>query len=701
MIYRFLLAIKNRPELIVLSVMILVIMMLIIPLPTYIVDFLIGLNITISLLIFMSSFYITRILNFMTFPALLLITTLFRLALSISTSRLILLDADAGEIITSFGEFVIGENLVVGFVVFSIVTIVQFLVITKGSERVAEVAARFSLDGMPGKQMSIDADLKSGIINNEEVKIRRKELGQESQLYGSFDGAMKFIKGDAIAGIVIIFVNLIGGISVGMAQMDLSITQALHTYTLLTIGDGLVAQIPALLISISAGFIVTRVGGENNNLGFSIMNELLAQDFAILVTAILAFVIGFLPGFPTPVFLILSIILGGYFFKKQWNNKKKESSLEHGKDESEGESSDPDGKKGIISNLFSNKNELENENSLLTENITLSQAETLPLIITISAKKKGYLTKLVFDKWLKKEFILQYGVLLPDIVIHYSDRIEDNKIIILINEVKADEFDCPFPFVHIKNPTDEFFSLDFKVIETQDGDNKYYWVNQSYKEKLELLGYKLELSEAYFYRKFSNLITLNIVEFLGIQETKNILDKIEENSPELLKECYRQVSIQRINDVLQRLVQEKIPIRNIKTIIGGLVQWGSKEKDPILLTEHIRSLLSRYISYFFSNDGKFNVIILSHNVEEIIRGGIRQSSSGTFLNLEPAELDMIIEKISTAIDEIKYIEDYVFLTAIDIRRFVKKLIETQYPQLSVLSYDEITSDIEINVLQSI
>ncbi|MBG6027882.1 EscV/YscV/HrcV family type III secretion system export apparatus protein [Proteus columbae] len=701
MIYRFLLAIKNKPELIVLSVMILVIMMLIIPLPTYIVDFLIGLNITISLLIFMSSFYITRILNFMTFPALLLITTLFRLALSISTSRLILLDADAGEIITSFGEFVIGENLVVGFVVFSIVTIVQFLVITKGSERVAEVAARFSLDGMPGKQMSIDADLKSGIITNDEVKIRRKELGQESQLYGSFDGAMKFIKGDAIAGIVIIFVNLIGGISVGMAQMDLSISQALHTYTLLTIGDGLVAQIPALLISISAGFIVTRVGGENNNLGFSIMNELLAQDFALLVTAILAFVIGFLPGFPTPVFLILSVILGGYFFKKQWKGKKKEATTENEDEKNEDNASDPEGKKGIISNLFSNKNELDDENSLLTENITLSQAETLPLIITVSSKKKAYLSKLVFEKWLKKEFILQYGVLLPDIVIHYSDKIDENKIIILINEVKADEFDCPFPFVYIENPNDELFSLDFKMLEIKDDDISHYWVNKNESDKLTSLDYKVELPENYFYRKFSNLITLNIVEFLGIQETKNILDKIEENSPELLKECYRQVSIQRINDVLQRLVQEKIPIRNIKTIIGGLVQWGSKEKDPVLLTEHIRSLLSRYISHFFSKDGKFDVIILSHNVEEIIRGGIRQSSSGTFLNLEPAELDMIIEKISTAIDEIKYIQDYVFLTAIDIRRFVKKLIETQYPQLSVLSYDEITSDIEINVLQSI
>lgn len=698
MVYKFLSAIRNRPELIVLAVMVLVIMMLIIPLPTYIVDFLIGLNITISLLIFMSSFYITRILNFMTFPALLLITTLFRLALSISTSRLILLDADAGEIITSFGEFVIGENLVVGFVVFSIVTIVQFLVITKGSERVAEVAARFSLDGMPGKQMSIDADLKSGIITNDEVKIRRKELGQESQLYGSFDGAMKFIKGDAIAGIVIIFVNLIGGISVGMAQMDLSISQALHTYTLLTIGDGLVAQIPALLISISAGFIVTRVGGENKNLGFSIMNELLAQDFALLVTAVLAFIIGFLPGFPTPVFLILSTIIAFYFFKKNRGNKKKataSSTIEEGGTNEEGEN-----KKGLISNLFSGKKN-EEENSLLTETISLEQAETLPLIVTVSTTKKDYLTKFVFEKWLKKEFILQYGVLLPDIVIHYSDVIEEDRIIILINEVKADEFYCPFSLINIEEPNDEFFSLGLKYIEKEDNKIKKYWVKETEKEKLTKLNYQIIKSENYFYNKFSSLMTSNIIEFLGIQETKNILDKVEERAPELMKECYRQVSIQRINEVLQRLIQEKIPIRNIKTIVGGLVQWGGKEKDPILLTEHIRSLLARYISSFFSKNGNINVVILSNEVEEIIRSGIRQSSSGTFLNLEPAELDLIMEKMTVAFDEIKYIQNYVILTAIDIRRFVRKLLETQFSQLSVLSYDELSSDIEINVLQSI
>ncbi|MDU4091775.1 MAG: FHIPEP family type III secretion protein, partial [Pantoea sp.] len=279
MINQYLIKIKSHPELFILILIMVIISMLIIPLPTFMVDFLIGLNIIISALVFLSSFYIDRILNFSTFPAVLLITTLFRLALSISTSRLILNDADAGDIIATFGLFVIGDNLVVGFVIFAIVTIVQFMVVTKGAERVAEVAARFSLDGMPGKQMSIDADLRANIIEAEEAKERRSILEKESQLYGSFDGAMKFIKGDAIAGIIVIFINFIGGISVGISQHGMTMSNALSTYTMLTIGDGLVAQIPSLLIAISAGFIVTRVSGEGNNMGTTMMSQLFNNKF--------------------------------------------------------------------------------------------------------------------------------------------------------------------------------------------------------------------------------------------------------------------------------------------------------------------------------------------------------------------------------------------------------------------------------------
>lgn len=309
MLDKFLRSIISRPELLILTLMVMIIAMLIIPLPTPLVDFLIGLNIVIAILVFMGSFYIERILSFSTFPALLLITTLFRLALSISTSRLILVQADAGEIIASFGEFVIGDSLVVGFVIFAIVTIVQFIVITKGSERVAEVAARFSLDGMPGKQMSIDGDLKAGVIDAKEARERRSTLERESQLYGSFDGAMKFIKGDAIAGIIIIFVNFLGGIAIGVGQLGMDMSEALSTYTLLTIGDGLVAQIPALLIAIGAGFIVTRVNGDEANLGRNMMTQLLGHPFVLGITALLAVGVGMLPGFPAAVFLIIALSL--------------------------------------------------------------------------------------------------------------------------------------------------------------------------------------------------------------------------------------------------------------------------------------------------------------------------------------------------------------------------------------------------------
>lgn len=323
MIEKFILQLRSRPELIILSIMIMVVVMLIIPLPTYLVDFLIGLNLTMALLIFIGSFYVTRVLEFSTFPSILLIMTIFRLAISISTSRLVLTDADAGEIIASFGEFVIADNLVVGFVIFFIVTIVQYIVITKGSERIAEVAARFSLDAMPGKQMSIDADLKAGVIDEKEVKRRRSDLESESQLYGALDGAMKFIKGDAIAGIIIIFVNLIGGISVGVLQHGMDLSHAMSVFTLLTIGDALVAQIPALLISISGGLIVTRVNNsENSNLGAMILQDMFSNKFILLVTAVLAIALGLLPGFPLPVFLLLAAILFGIYIKDKIDEKR-------------------------------------------------------------------------------------------------------------------------------------------------------------------------------------------------------------------------------------------------------------------------------------------------------------------------------------------------------------------------------------------
>ncbi len=686
MLTTFINAIKSRPEIAVLLIMVMVIAMLIIPLPKMLVDFLIGLNIVISILMLLLSFYITRILGFTSFPALLLITTLFRLALSISTSRLILLDADAWNIIQSFGEFVIGENIVVGFVIFAIVTVVQFIVITKGSERVAEVAARFSLDGMPGKQMSIDADLKSGLIDNEEVRKRRKELEQESQMYGAFDGAMKFIKGDAIAGIVIIFVNFAGGIGIGVAQMSMPFSEALSTYTLLTIGDGLVAQIPALLIAISAGFIVTRVSGTNQNLGANIVRELFSHDFTLIVTAVLALCMGMLPGFPAGVFGLLAAGLLLFYGMRLRQNKQKQAS--------DPAKSRSDSRSPAVS--------ASSAGDFAPRGLTAENNEAIPLIITLHTCYQAMFEKQKMTAWLQEEFAFRFGFFLPGIIINYSREIPENKSVILINEIQSGVIYSYPDKYKVTEINDAFESLDIEpfVIEPEGGE-KTVWTDKKHDEICRAAGMRTEPGVMVFFNEFSRIMTQNIQELLGIQETKTLLDNIENKYPELLKECYRYLSVQRIADVFQRLIAEQISVRNIKIILGALVQWGQKEKDPLVLVEHVRSHLARYISAHFACDQVLRAVVLSNPLEEMIRQGIRQSAGGTFINLEPAQLDHFYDAMSLVMTPLRHRRDIVFLTAMDVRRFVRKLTEMHYPGIAVLSFSEIVPSAQVSVIDSV
>lgn len=682
----FLLQIRNRPELMVLVIMVMVIAMLIIPLPTVLVDFLIALNIMISVLIFMSSFYITRVLNFQSFPSILLISTLFRLALSISTSRLILLEADAGDIIDTFGEFVIQDNLVVGMVVFAIVTIVQFIVITKGSERIAEVAARFSLDAMPGKQMSIDADLRAGVIDEATVKIKRGELEKESQLFGSFDGAMKFIKGDAIAGIVIIFVNLIGGISVGTAQQGMDISTVLNTFTLLTIGDGLVAQIPALLISISAGFIVTRVGGNDKNLGENIVSELFDNDFTILITALIVLFMGFLPGFPTPIFLFLAALLMGLFATRYFKKRKAQR-----KDQQSGQE-----------NLQTEATEGETQRAnddFDDEYIP----ETLPVIISVNQEYKQHLEENNFLSRMKKDVFIRYGYRIPDIAINYSPIVPENKIVVLINEVKAGEYDVYFHGHRLLTANDE---LEYLGLELTKYTDEYgfvnTWFDNQYLENVEQLGLLVRDDITEMIDCVSTLLLRHINEFFGIQETKNLLDDLERKYPELLKECYRHATVQKVTEVFQRLLMEKISVRNMKLIIETLVQWVPKEKDSMMLVEHIRSSMARYISSRFSVEGRLNVLMVNAELEDTIRQGIRQSSGGVYLHLEPEKSNELIQAAEVALEN-SYLSarDVNVLVPVDIRRFVKKILEGRFPELEVLSFNEVSEMVRVNVIKTI
>jgi len=679
----FLRNVGARPELLILTLMVMIIAMLIIPLPTVLVDFLIGLNIVISLLVFMGSFYIERILSFSTFPALLLLTTLFRLALSISTSRLILSQADAGEIIASFGEFVIGESLVVGFVIFSIVTIVQFIVITKGSERVAEVAARFSLDGMPGKQMSIDGDLKAGAITAEEAKEKRSVLERESQLYGSFDGAMKFIKGDAIAGIIIIFVNFIGGMAIGVGQMGMDMSTALSTYTLLTIGDGLVAQIPALLIAIGAGFIVTRVNGDDSNLGRNMLAQMLGHPFVLGVTALLAVGVGLLPGFPLMTFLPIAAVLALVVFVRQRKASRGESSNE--------------------SRPTSAQGDAMQSGSGLLDDIDNIATETVALMLLVPTTRLEELSKARWAARFRSQFFVDYGLRIPEPQIRASEALPAHQVAVLINEVRAEQFDIHFDHWRLLDYSPELEPLGFALVRGNDSNRLGgVWVNAADRERVQQLGYHLRPADEECYRCLVTLLARNIQEFFGVQETKQLLDEMEARYPDLLKEVYRHVTVQKIAEVLQRLIGERISVRNMKLVLESLAHWASREKDVLALVEHVRGAMARYISNKFAQGNDLRVLLLSAEFEEVVRRGVRQTSGGSFINLEPAESEELMDRLSVGLDSVHIAhKDMVLLCSVDVRRYIKKLIEGRFRELDVMSFGEVSETVSVNVIKTL
>ena len=684
MISKLLANTKTHPELIIVMLMVMIIAMLIVPLPMFLVDFLIGLNIVIAILLFMGSFYVDRILNFSTFPTILLITTLFRLSLSISTSRLILTEADAGDIISTFGQYVIGDSLIVGFVIFSIITIVQFIVITKGSERVAEVAARFSLDGMPGKQMSIDGDLKAGVIDGDAAKERRSVLERESQLYGSFDGAMKFIKGDAIAGIIIVFVNFIGGIGVGVTQYNMDMSTALQTYTMLTIGDGLVAQIPALLISISAGLIVTRINGDDSNLGRNIMGQLLNKPFAVGITAVLAVAVAFLPGFPVFVFLGLAVMLGGYLYLEFWRKRNAQELDDVSKPTQDIETGDGE-QLGLITDL----------DKVITETVTF-------ILLVPDSQKKEFIDNQLGQR-LRSQFFIDYGVRLPDFLIRGSEQMKTDHLTLLINEIRTEEICIRFGKIRLVHMSDEITRLGIEVQIDQDtAHQKCHWIDPRWKSELVGLGFQIRSAQDELYQCLATVLVKYVPEFFGIQETKKMLDQMEKNTPDLLKEVLRNVTVQKISEVLQRLLSERISIRNFKLILETLAQWGGREKDVIALVEHVRGSMARYISNKFSIFNQLRVVMLSPEIEEQVRKGIRQNANGAFLNVEPSVAEEIIDKFTLLFQAFPIAQkDLVVLTSVDIRRFVKKLLEARFRDLDVISFGEVSSNVDVNVVKVI
>lgn len=686
----------SRNDLVLAFFLVAVIFMMILPLPTWLVDALIGINMTLSAILLMVAMYLPSPLSFSSFPSVLLITTLFRLGISIATTRLILLQGDAGHIIDTFGNFVVGGNLVVGLVVFLILTIVQFVVITKGAERVAEVAARFSLDAMPGKQMSIDGDMRSGTIDMDEAKRRRSIVEKESQLYGAMDGAMKFVKGDAIAGLIIVAVNLLGGILIGVMQRDMSVGDAAKTYSILTIGDGLIAQIPALFIAICAGMIVTRVqssDGGPSNVGRDIGQQVLAQPRALMIAAAVALGMGMIPGMPLPVFAVLALIIGGVGLVILRGTTKQVVDAKTGK-VTQVPAMQPAGASGKSTSKIPQGAE--------------EFAPTVPLIIDIATGLQEALdAEALNDELLKirRALYIDLGVPFPGIQLRFNDALPANSYSILLNEVPVAQGRLRAAALLVRESQAHLDALRiaYEVDKPFLPHIPTLWVDAQLKETLVRIGIAcMDTSQVLTYH-LAFVLKKYAAEFIGIQETRFLLSATEGRFPDLVKELSRVMPIQKTAEILQRLVGEDISVRNLRAVLEAMIDWGQKEKDTVLLTEYVRGALKRHISYKYS--GSNNVLpayLLAPAIEEQVRGAIRQTTAGSYLALDPQVSRNLVAKIRQSVGGISNnAQRPVLLTSMDIRRYVRKLIEVELYELPVLSYQELTQEVNIQPLARI
>lgn len=665
------------------ALLVVVITLMIVPLPTPLVDTLIGANLTLSFLMLMMAMYVKTPLEFSVFPTMLLFTTLFRVGLNITTTRLILLQADAGEIIFTFGDFALGGNFVVGAVVFLILTIVQFLVISKGAERVAEVGARFTLDAMPGKQMSIDADLRAGVIDMEEAQRRRTNVQMESKMYGAMDGAMKFVKGDSIAGMVVTVVNIVGGTIIGMTQNGMTAGDALHTYGILTIGDGLVSQIPSLLVSISAGILITRSGDTREDVGAQVGRQFFDQPRALQMAGGLIFLLALIPGFPKPQLFTMAaaVWLFGKTLLVVKNAPKK-----------------PDAQREL-------KKTLTAPGQKKPQRVTQAGEEfspTVPIILDISpdigeAMDYNAMNSELVE--LRRALYFDLGVPFPGINIRPNPTLASFTYVLNLNEIPLASGQLMKDHVIVR---EKKANLDLLGIPYLTGDAflpgvESIWVPR---EKMASLTKAdilcMEHSRILAYH-LSLLLTRHAATFIGMQETKYLLDRMEERAPDLVREVTRLLPVQRISDIFQRLVQEQISIRDLRTILQALIDWAPKEKDVVMLTEYVRGALKRQISYMYSKgQNMLPVIMMEPNVEETIRKAIRQTSAGAFLSLDPASSQRILNAVGEAAGKFRTsTQKPVLMVSMDIRRYVRRLIESKFYELPVMAYQEVTSEISV------
>ncbi|AKK24865.1 EscV/YscV/HrcV family type III secretion system export apparatus protein [Pandoraea oxalativorans] len=665
---RWLQGLSGRQDVMLASMLLMAVFMMIVPLPTLLVDVLIAINLALSITLLMMAVYIREPLEFSAFPSVLLITTLYRLALTISTSRLILLQHDAGEIVHTFGEFAVGGNLVVGLIVFSIITVVQFIVITKGSERVAEVSARFSLDGMPGKQMSIDGDLRANVIDATEARRLRAVVQKESQLYGAMDGAMKFVKGDAIASIIVILVNILGGICVGVFMHDMSAGEAATLYAILSVGDGLIAQIPALLISIAAGIIVTRVPGETRrNLADELSSQIMRQREALWIVAAVLMLFAALPGFPVAVFLPL----GGCVALLTWWVQRR--ARRDGTSAGDADAAAEAGGAGAAPDIGAVP-------LLLRVHPELTEGPALALALTALRTRK----------------LEQQGLPLPDIQLQLDPQLPARHLSFLLYQESILQLEVrPLVLLDATTP-----ALPQAV--AQDtlpfGGITLQWVAPEQASGLSALGHTVHEGVDRVAYLVSLALDRYASELIGVQEARYLMDQMEQRYGELVKELQRQLPVSRVADVLQRLVAEGVSIRDLRAVFEALVEWAPREKDPLMLAEYARLALRRHV-VGRQRQGQpwVSAWVIGNHIEQTIRESIRQTSAGSYSALAPEENQAIVNTIRDALAR-SGTAGLALVTAIDVRRFVRKLIEKDMFAVPVLSFQDLEDEAELKVL---
>lgn len=654
------------------------IIMFIVPIPSWLLDILLAINISVALTILFATMFSKEVLDMSFFPTMLLFTTIFRIALNTSSTRLILRDGNAGNVVETFGEFVGGGDLVIGVIIFIILILIQFMVINKGSERVSEVTARFTLDAMPGKQMAIDADLNTGAITDAEAKKRREKIQEEASFFGSMDGAVKYVKGDAVAGLLITTINIVGGIIMGMTRQGMDITSALNKYTILTIGDGLVSQIPSLLISLSTGILVTK-GSKDADFGTTLVSQLFGVPKGLyLVGAMLAIL-----GFVTELNTILFVGLGLVFIIVARNI---EGTIEAAKIEQEVDSEET---------AAEEIRQPENVNSLL-------QVDPIELefgygIIPLADVNQGgdLLDRVVM---IRRQIALELGTVVPIIRLRDNIQLNPNQYIIKIKGIQVSEGEILFDHYMAMNPG--YVEEEITGIPTFEPSFHLpaIWITEGQRERAESLGYTVVDPPSIIATHLTEIIRQHIAELLTRQDVQNLINNVKENNPSLVDELVpKLLGLGEIQKVLQNLLREGISIRDLLTILETLADYAPTTRDTDILTEYVRQSLKRAIStkYFPSHETS-SVLTLDPKIEQEVMGSVKQTETGAFLNLDPARSKAILNAVG---EEIKKLENMgktpIIMTSPIVRMYFKRLTEDYYPDLVVVSYNEVESNVEL------